>query len=84
MGHVWLGEAAVRPPEGFMPTFRCTSCERRVESPVVIGAGDCPHCGGDVVYDIHGERALGAAREGAEEPGEKTRRAGFLRRILGR
>ena len=74
----------MRPPEGFMPTFRCTSCERRVESPVVIGAGDCPHCGGDVVYDIHGERALGAAREGAEEPGETTRRAGFLRRILGR
>ena len=36
-----------------MPTFRCTSCDRRVDSPVVIGAGDCPHCGGDVVYDIH-------------------------------
>jgi DNA-directed RNA polymerase subunit RPC12/RpoP len=37
-----------------MPHFRCTSCHRRIESPVVIGAGDCPHCGGDVVFDVHG------------------------------
>jgi hypothetical protein len=66
-----------------MPTFRCTTCERPVESPVVIGAGDCPHCGGDVVYDIHGDGASGAAREGAEEPGEGTGRSGLLRRILG-
>ena len=38
-----------------MPTFRCTHCARRIDSPVVIGAGDCPHCGGDVVFDIHAE-----------------------------
>ena len=67
-----------------MPTFRCTSCERRVNSPVVIGAGDCPYCGGDVVYDIHSGGAFEAAREEAAEPGEGTRRGGFLRRILGR
>jgi predicted RNA-binding Zn-ribbon protein involved in translation (DUF1610 family) len=67
-----------------MPTFRCTSCERRVDSPVVIGAGDCPHCGGDVVYDIHSRRASEAARDGTAEPGEGSRREGFLRRILGR
>jgi predicted RNA-binding Zn-ribbon protein involved in translation (DUF1610 family) len=35
-----------------MPHFRCTSCQRRIESPVVIGAGDCPTCGGDVVFDV--------------------------------
>jgi hypothetical protein len=37
-----------------MPWFRCTDCARRIESPVVIGAGDCPHCGGDVVFDLRG------------------------------
>jgi predicted RNA-binding Zn-ribbon protein involved in translation (DUF1610 family) len=35
-----------------MPHFRCTSCHHRIESPVVIGAGDCPQCGGDVVFDV--------------------------------
>jgi hypothetical protein len=63
-----------------MPTFRCTTCERRVESPTVIGAGDCPHCGGDVVYDLHG----GGAREEAEEPGEEAARVRLLRRLLRR
>jgi DNA-directed RNA polymerase subunit RPC12/RpoP len=60
-----------------MPTFRCTACGRRVESPVVIGAGDCPHCGGDVVFDLRGEHA--------EPPREEPqRRRGLLRRLLGR
>jgi predicted RNA-binding Zn-ribbon protein involved in translation (DUF1610 family) len=67
-----------------MPTFRCTSCDRRVVSPVVIGAGDCPHCGGDVVYDIHSARARDGEREGAEEPGETARRVRLLRRIFRR
>jgi hypothetical protein len=62
-----------------MPTFRCTACGRRVESPVVIGAGDCPRCGGDVVFDLH--------RDGPDEqdqrPGEGRVRA-LLRRLLGR
>jgi hypothetical protein len=48
---------------------------------VVIGAGDCPHCGGDVVFDLRGE-----AR--APEPGEPdepaSKRCGPLRRLLGR
>jgi hypothetical protein len=37
-----------------------------VESPVVIGAGDCPYCGGDVVFDLHGDgkREDDAPREG--------------------
>lgn len=56
-----------------MPTFRCTACGRRVESPVVIGAGDCPYCGGDVVFDLRGERA---------ESDEKAPRRGLLRRLL--
>ncbi|HEX2413833.1 MAG TPA: hypothetical protein VHJ37_01325 [Thermoleophilaceae bacterium] len=59
-----------------MPTFRCTRCERRVESPVVIGAGDCPYCGGDVVFDI---RASGAEKSGEESP--PTPRRSFLRRL---
>jgi DNA-directed RNA polymerase subunit RPC12/RpoP len=62
-----------------MPTFRCTACGRRVESPVVIGAGDCPRCGGDVVFDLRGERV--------QEDGERPRRGrgrAFLRRLLGR
>jgi predicted RNA-binding Zn-ribbon protein involved in translation (DUF1610 family) len=67
-----------------MPTFRCTSCDRRVHSPVVIGAGDCPYCGGDVVYDIHAGRPSGDQREGAEEPGEGACRERLLRRIFRR
>jgi DNA polymerase II large subunit len=67
-----------------MPTFRCTSCERRVESPVVIGAGDCPRCGGDVVYDIHGQSAADGSYEEAGEPGEDPGRVPLLRRILRR
>jgi hypothetical protein len=46
----------------------------------VIGAGDCPHCGGDVVFDLHGER--GAREDG---PGEaRSTRKGFLGRLFGR
>jgi DNA-directed RNA polymerase subunit RPC12/RpoP len=64
-----------------MPRFRCTACGRRIESPVVIGAGDCPHCGGDVVFDVHGE-------PGAPEPGGPGKpgatRRGRIRRLLGR
>jgi DNA-directed RNA polymerase subunit RPC12/RpoP len=58
-----------------MPWFRCTNCARRTESPVVIGAGDCPHCGGDVVFDLRGGRA-------ADEPppGPKRRPWPFGRR----
>ena len=37
---------------------------------MVIGAGDCPHCGGDVVYDIHGESAANGSYEEAGAPGE--------------
>jgi hypothetical protein len=46
-----------------------------VESPVVIGAGDCPYCGGDVVFDLHGDEA---------EPPERPRRSARerLRRLL--
>jgi predicted RNA-binding Zn-ribbon protein involved in translation (DUF1610 family) len=55
-----------------MPYFRCTSCHRRVNSPVVIGAGDCPHCGGDVVFDVERGR-------GADEPAEQ--RTGRMRRL---
>jgi predicted RNA-binding Zn-ribbon protein involved in translation (DUF1610 family) len=58
-----------------MPYFRCTACGRRTESPVVIGAGDCPHCGGDMVFDLHGGR-------GADEPPRKPR--GWLLRRLRR
>lgn len=63
-----------------MTTFRCTSCERRVESPVVIGAGDCPHCRGDVVFDIHAGAAALPAREAADTKEERP----LLRRLLGR
>jgi DNA-directed RNA polymerase subunit RPC12/RpoP len=67
-----------------MPTFRCTSCDRRVDSPVVIGAGDCPHCGGDVVYDIHADGPRNDWREEADETGDGARRGSLLRRIFGR
>jgi hypothetical protein len=67
-----------------MPTFRCTSCDRRVDSPVVIGAGDCPHCGGDVVYDIHAGGTPEAASERAEDGSERERREPLLRRIFRR
>jgi hypothetical protein len=64
-----------------MPVFRCTACGRRIESPVVIGAGDCPHCGGDTVFDLHGDA-------GAREPEDRAKRRRklprSLRRLLGR
>jgi hypothetical protein len=48
---------------------------------VVIGAGDCPQCGGDVVFDLHGDT-------GAREPEDRGEREGrprrLLRRLLGR
>jgi hypothetical protein len=47
-----------------------------VESPVVIGAGDCPYCGGDVVFDVERGRGAGAP---AEEGSGRLRR--FLRRL---
>jgi DNA-directed RNA polymerase subunit RPC12/RpoP len=57
-----------------MPRFRCTSCGRRIESAVVIGAGDCPHCGGDVIFDIH-----------ADPPPERPpRRSPLVRALLKR
>jgi hypothetical protein len=59
-----------------MPWFRCTDCTRRTESPVVIGAGDCPCCGGDVVFDLRGA--------GAEERAQRPERRSWLRRLLGR
>jgi DNA-directed RNA polymerase subunit RPC12/RpoP len=62
-----------------MPTFRCTACGRRVESPVVIGAGDCPRCGGDVVFDLRGEPV-----EENDRPSRDPPRRGLLRRLLGR
>lgn len=61
-----------------MTTFRCTSCDRRVESPVVIGAGDCPHCSGDVVFDIHAGAAVLPAGGSAEAKEERP----LLRRLL--
>ena len=44
----------------------------------MIGAGDCPYCGGDVVFDLHGdgEREDDAPREG--------RLRETLRRLRGR
>lgn len=62
-----------------MPKFRCTSCGRRVDSPVVIGAGDCPHCGGDVVFDLHVEGS-----DAVEEPEPEKRGRSLLRRLLRR
>ncbi len=63
-----------------MPIFRCTSCDRRVNSPVVIGAGDCPNCGGDVVFDIRR-----SADEMPEPPetvaGPPREQRGLLRRL---
>ena len=63
-----------------MPHFRCTACGRRIESPVVIGADDCPHCGGDVVFDLHGDR--GEREDGPEERDAEPKRR--LRRLFGR
>jgi DNA-directed RNA polymerase subunit RPC12/RpoP len=64
-----------------MPHFRCTTCSRRIESPVVIGASDCPRCGGDVVFDLHGDAGWPEAGQ-REERKPKRRRP--LRRLLGR
>lgn len=63
-----------------MPTFRCTRCDRLVESPVVIGAGDCPVCGGDVVFDIRGGTSGGAGNR--EAPARRPR--SLLDRLLRR
>jgi hypothetical protein len=49
---------------------------------VVIGAGDCPHCGGDVVFDLHGE--ADAPEPASEQKKPERKRRGPLRRLLGR
>jgi hypothetical protein len=54
-----------------------------VDSPVLIGAGDCPHCGGDVVFDIHGEARPGTADGPEREPETPKEKRSRLRRILG-
>jgi hypothetical protein len=46
---------------------------------VVIGAGDCPHCGGDVVFDVRRDEP----DPQAQSPSGRRRR-GLLRRLLGR
>jgi hypothetical protein len=43
----------------------------------VIGAGDCPYCGGDVVFDLRGERA-----EPAEQVPRRRLGRALLRRLL--
>jgi DNA-directed RNA polymerase subunit RPC12/RpoP len=63
-----------------MPTFRCTACGRRVDSPVVIGAGDCPRCGGDVVFDLHRD----SPEDELDQGGRPGRGRALLRRLLGR
>jgi hypothetical protein len=45
----------------------------------VIGAGDCPYCGGDVVFDLRRDEPLEAPRTPDAE-----RRRGLLRRLFGR
>jgi hypothetical protein len=62
-----------------MPTFRCTACGRRMESPVVMGAGDCPDCGGDVVFDF----GFGDTEEDERLRAEAGLRS-LLRRLLRR
>jgi len=47
-----------------------------VDSPVVIGAGDCPYCGGDVVFDLHGDEP--------ESPGDQPRPESWMRRLIRR
>jgi hypothetical protein len=64
-----------------MPTFRCTACGRRLHSPVVIGAGDCPSCGGDVVFDVRRDEP-GPERE--PKPSGAKRGRALLRRLLRR
>jgi predicted RNA-binding Zn-ribbon protein involved in translation (DUF1610 family) len=63
-----------------MPHFRCTSCQRRIESPVVIGAGDCPYCGGDVVFDVDRGREEQPGGEPAA-PAEPRGLRGLLARL---
>jgi hypothetical protein len=48
---------------------------------VVIGAGDCPHCGGDAVFDLHGEADAPEPATEHEKPEGRPR--GRLRRLLG-
>lgn len=48
---------------------------------MVIGAGDCPRCEGDVVFDLHGGEAHGG--RGREDPPSHLKpRRGLLRRLL--
>jgi len=42
-----------------------------------MGAGDCPHCGGDVVFDLHGEPV-----EQPDEAPRASRARALLRRLL--
>jgi hypothetical protein len=47
---------------------------------VLIGAGDCPHCGGDVVFDLHG----GPEKDERPRPeGPRRKLRDTLRRLRG-
>jgi hypothetical protein len=48
---------------------------------MLIGAGDCPHCGGYVVFDLHGDTGA-AAPQDRDERESRARR--LVRRLLGR
>jgi hypothetical protein len=63
-----------------MPHFQCTACQRGVVSPVVIGAGDCPYCGGDVVFDVERGRDRPAEAE-PDTPPEGGRLRLLMRRL---
>jgi hypothetical protein len=55
-----------------------------VESPVLIGAGDCPRCEGDVVFDLHGgEPERRDEPQPSAEAGAGRRCRGLLQRLLG-
>jgi DNA-directed RNA polymerase subunit RPC12/RpoP len=60
-----------------MPHFRCTACGYGCEQPTVIGAGDCPYCGGDVVFDLRRHASPGPC------PGPRGRRTRTARRGAG-
>ncbi|HEX2232738.1 MAG TPA: hypothetical protein VHG69_05190 [Thermoleophilaceae bacterium] len=45
----------------------------------MIGAGDCPHCGGDVVFALRGEAAAPEPDEPADKGRPKRRKP--LRRL---
>lgn len=62
-----------------MAHFRCTACGYGCEHPTAIGAGDCPYCGGDVMFDLRRQAPRPPVVSPSDRAGRQRDEAGGCR-----